>query len=269
MVSQCKICGERTAGHRQYCPNCRRTHKGRRRSDPFAPLIKEIAPLIINGLPFLILFFGYYQITLGKIGFGILLLLFGALFWWGMIYSKRQRERFHDRILGTKTDLKSLDNKPDKFGVTAFWIGIVVFLIIMLFVIPPTQWVMFNHGESQPSVNDSGINNLQDNSPPNQETISPEEELVNSCISKFSNGGIFDLKKTGYQDDFSSASEWIRDNYENSALTQEQKEHNINYIIENQLPKQGYPIVITDGSKKDGQITSQGFYYCNENGIIN
>jgi len=83
-----------------------------------------------------------------------------------------------------------------------------------------------------------------------------------------SGNGIFDLKKTDYQSDFSSASDWIRNNYENSALNQEQKEHNINYIIENQLPKQGYPIVITSGSKKDGQITSQGFYYCNENGVI-
>jgi hypothetical protein len=101
-----------------------------------------------------------------------------------------------------------------------------------------------------------------------QETISPEEELTNFCISQFSNEGIFDLKKTDYQNDFSSASDWIRNNYENSALTQEQKEHNINYIIENQLPKQGYPIIITSGSKKDGQITSQGFYYCNENGVI-
>jgi len=38
--------------------------------------------------------------------------------------------------------------------------------------------------------------------------------------------------------------------------------------FENQLPKEGYPIVITSGSKKDGQMTSQGFYYCNENGVI-
>lgn len=103
----------------------------------------------------------------------------------------------------------------------------------------------------------------------NQETTSsPKEELINSCISQFSNAGIFDLKKTSYQDDFSSASDWIRNNYENSALTEEQKEHNINYIIENQLPKQGYPIIITSGSKKDGQVTSQGFYYCNKDGII-
>ena len=76
------------------------------------------------------------------------------------------------------------------------------------------------------------------------------------------------MKKTGYQSDFSSASDWIRNNYENSALTPEQKEHNINYVIENQLPKQGYPLVITSGSKKDRQVTSQGFYYCNENGTI-
>ena len=98
--------------------------------------------------------------------------------------------------------------------------------------------------------------------------LTSEEELTSFCISQFSNAGIFDLKKTDYQNDFSSASEWIRNNYENSVLTQEQKENNINYIIENQLPKQGYPIVITSGSKKDGQVTSQGFYYCNENGVI-
>jgi len=29
MVSQCKICGVRTAGHRQYCPDCRRNYKGK------------------------------------------------------------------------------------------------------------------------------------------------------------------------------------------------------------------------------------------------
>jgi len=104
----------------------------------------------------------------------------------------------------------------------------------------------------------------------NQETISPEKILINSCISKFSSAGIFDLKKTDYLGDFSSASDWIRNNYENSALTQEQREHNINYIIENQLPKEGYPIVITLASKREGpQITSQGFHYCNEMGIIN
>jgi hypothetical protein len=100
------------------------------------------------------------------------------------------------------------------------------------------------------------------------ETLSPKEELLTFCNSKFLNYGISDITKTGYPDDFSSASEWIEDNYENSALTQEQKDHNINYIIENQLPKQGYPIVIAFGSKKDGQITSQGFYYCNEDGMI-
>lgn len=101
-----------------------------------------------------------------------------------------------------------------------------------------------------------------------QKTVSLEEELINFCNLQFSNVGIFNLKSIGYLEDFSSASSWIENNYENSALTQEQKEHNINYIIENQLPKQGYPLVITFASKKDGQITSQGFYYCNENGVI-
>ncbi|MFH1503280.1 MAG: hypothetical protein ABIE36_01330 [Candidatus Diapherotrites archaeon] len=99
-------------------------------------------------------------------------------------------------------------------------------------------------------------------------TISPEQELINFCISQFSSASIFDIEKTSYLEDFSSASEWIRNNYENSALTQEQLEININYITNNQLPKQDYPIVITYGSKKDGQMTSQGFYYCNEQGVI-
>jgi len=101
------------------------------------------------------------------------------------------------------------------------------------------------------------------------EEVSPEEKLITSCISKYSGAGIFDLKKTDYLEDFSSASDWIRNNYENSALTQEQKDHNINYIINNQLPKENYPIVITWASKKDGQMTATGFFYCNQNGVIN
>lgn len=101
-----------------------------------------------------------------------------------------------------------------------------------------------------------------------KEEESPEEKLITSCISKYSSVGIFDLKKTDYLEDFSSASDWIRNNYENSALTQEQKDTNINYIINNQLPKQSYPIVITWASKRDGQMTATGFYYCNENGVI-
>ncbi|MBU2616657.1 MAG: hypothetical protein KKB79_01605 [Nanoarchaeota archaeon] len=104
---------------------------------------------------------------------------------------------------------------------------------------------------------------------PEEPTISQEQKLINFCTSQFLTIGIFDLKNTGYQEDFASASNWIRDNYENSALTQEQKEHNINYIIEKQLPKQDYPIVIVLGSKNEGPgVSSQGFYYCNENGVI-
>lgn len=103
---------------------------------------------------------------------------------------------------------------------------------------------------------------------PQIENVSPQEQLTNFCTTQFSNAGIFDLEKTEYHEDFSSASDYIMNNYENSALTQEQKEHNINYIIENELPKQDYPIIITSGSKREGQVTSQGFYYCNENGLI-
>lgn len=32
MVSKCKICGARTSGHRQYCPDCRLTYKGKKPS---------------------------------------------------------------------------------------------------------------------------------------------------------------------------------------------------------------------------------------------
>ena len=118
----------------------------------------------------------------------------------------------------------------------------------------------------------SKVNCIELTSPsqnPNQENISPEKELINFCISQFSNAGIFDLKKTDYQSNFSSASDWIKENYENLALTEEQKEHNINYIIENQLPKSEYPIVITSGSKEvSSSMVAHGFYYCNENGVI-
>lgn len=137
--------------------------------------------------------------------------------------------------------------------------GLVIFGVSILVIL----FMIFS---STPETPISKINQTSSESTKIQ--LTPEEELTNFCVSQFSNAGIFDLKKTDYQNDFSSASDWIRNNYENSALTQEQKEHNINYIIENQLPKQGYPIVITSGSKKDGQVTSQGFYYCNENGVI-
>ena len=137
--------------------------------------------------------------------------------------------------------------------------GLVIFGISILVIL----FMVFSFNTEAPI---NKINQTSLESPNIQ--LTPEEELTNFCISQFSNVGIFDLKKTDYQNDFSSASNWIRNNYENSALTQEQKEHNVKYIIENQLPKQGYPVVLTSGSKKNGQVTSQGFYYCNENGII-
>lgn len=101
----------------------------------------------------------------------------------------------------------------------------------------------------------------------NLETTSPEEDLIDSCITQFSNEEIFDLKRTNYQDDFSSASDWIKNNYNDLALTP--SEHNINREIEKELPKEGYPIVITWGGKKVAeQVTGYGIHYCNENGII-
>lgn len=51
MVSDCKICGARTAGHRQYCPRCRRTHKyGNRRQE------REMAGLMLFAMLIFILF---------------------------------------------------------------------------------------------------------------------------------------------------------------------------------------------------------------------
>ncbi|MBI2629594.1 hypothetical protein HYW76_00670 [Candidatus Pacearchaeota archaeon] len=51
MVSQCKICGERTAGHRQYCPYCRRTSKGRNSEMPEE--FKFIFRLILSSFVFI------------------------------------------------------------------------------------------------------------------------------------------------------------------------------------------------------------------------
>jgi len=157
--------------------------------------------------------------------------------------------------------VEELEKKAKKIRkIKIISIAVIALLLIGFFI------YSFNFQSPQ---NENTNNLLQtENQNLNEPIISPEQELINFCTSQFSNEGIFDLKKTDYQTDFSSASDWIRDNYENSALTQEQKEHNINYIIENQLPKQGYPIIITSGSKKEGQVTSQGFYYCNENGVI-
>lgn len=55
MVSQCKICGARTAGHRQYCPDCRREYKGRYNSP--SGNNREIS--IIVGIMFILFFMGF------------------------------------------------------------------------------------------------------------------------------------------------------------------------------------------------------------------
>ena len=278
MVSSCKICGVRTAGHRQYCPRCRITHKGRK-NDPLTPLIKEIAPLIINGLPFLVLGYGYYQISLGQIGLGVLLFLFGSLLWWGMIYSKKQRGRFHDRNLGTKTDLRNLNNKPDKFGVTAFWVGIIVFLIIMLFVMPPTKWVIFNSGgqvENDLSKDSSTLSQIE-NSNSNEQTTSFEEELLNFCKVEFNkigdaclgapNNCVRELKDSNYFDDYDSASDWIEDKYPNEGMTI----NRARFFKEWYLDKSEFPIYILEGRiKTNEKIISEdgGVYACDKTGII-
>lgn len=98
---------------------------------------------------------------------------------------------------------------------------------------------------------------------------SKQKVLINSCMEKFSQEGVSDIKKSVYSENYSNASEWIRNNYDNPSLTKEQKEHNRNYLIENKLPKEGYPLVIVFGSKReDQQLTSEGFYFCNEDGIV-
>lgn len=255
MVSSCKICGARTARNRQYCPHCRITHKGKRDNS-----LSIIAPYVIVGLPFAIFYFGYYKITSGNFFGGLLIILFGSLILYGMLSSERGRKLFNNRInLGRRGEetLKNLNNKGDKKGFK-------LTLIIIIFTL--SLFIALDILSKSEDTN----NNLEINNPLSSEKkiLTPEESLINFCNSQFSTAGIFDLEKTTYQNDFSSASDWIRNNYENPALIQEQKEHNINYIIENQLPKQSYPIVITSGSKKDGQVTSQGFYYCNEEGII-
>src|SRR4030042_6581011 len=53
MVSQCKICGERTAGHRQYCPYCRKT--GRNNAE-MPEEFKFIFRLIFSSFVFIPLF---------------------------------------------------------------------------------------------------------------------------------------------------------------------------------------------------------------------
>lgn len=141
----------------------------------------------------------------------------------------------------------------------------VSFIVVVLSLLFPSSL----NNETLSEVNQTNSTNISSQINTSiQETFLPEEKLINFCVSEFSDEGIFDLENTEYLEDFSSASEWVENNYENSALTEEQKETNINYIINNRLPTENYPIVATSGSEKDGQVTSQGFYYCNEGGMI-
>ena len=92
MVSQCKICGARTSGHRQYCPNCR-PWKGRNK-----PLVnKTISGMIVNAIPFIHIIYGIYLIKTKKILDGIILIILGIFFVYVMLSTKERRDKFMER----------------------------------------------------------------------------------------------------------------------------------------------------------------------------
>ena len=274
MVSQCKICGTTTAGHRQYCPDCRRHYKGRGYGGPIDGGINTVLKqpviygVIVNALGPGFIIFGYYLLTMG-VSAGFWSILLGVLIIGAQVHSPKARNRFKNNYDGPKyreEGCEILSNKTDKIGVIFFLIYVAVMLLVgyFIFSVPHNQTNSSNLDENV------SIALSIENSNSNQKIISPEEKLITSCMSKYLSAGVFDLKTTGYLEDFSSASNWIGNNYENSALTPEQKDINLNYIINNQLPKQGYPLVITWASKRiDAQTTATGFYYCNENGVLN
>lgn len=96
----------------------------------------------------------------------------------------------------------------------------------------------------------------------------PEQKLIRFCKEKF-NSKIFYFRRITYSRNFNESAEWVRKTYQNSALTVEQNEHNVNYITNNQIPKTGYPIVITWAEKTiNNSTTALGFFYCNSDGVI-
>jgi hypothetical protein len=86
------MCGRRTSGHRQYCPNCR-PWRGREK-----PLVDDSTRgLIINAVPFGFLFFGYYLIKKGQITAGIWSIVLGAILIYFMLFTKKGRDKFMER----------------------------------------------------------------------------------------------------------------------------------------------------------------------------
>ncbi len=92
MVSECKMCGARTSGHRQYCPNCR-PWRGRNK-----PLVsKTTSGLVANAIPFIPIIFGIYLIQTKRIAGGIISIIFGLFFVYAMLSTKKGRDKFMER----------------------------------------------------------------------------------------------------------------------------------------------------------------------------
>jgi hypothetical protein len=92
MVSQCKICGTRTRGHRQYCPNCR-PWKGRKK-----PLVDKVTRgMIANSIPFIPLILGIYLLNTKRIIGGIISVLISLVLIYHIFSSKKLRDKFMER----------------------------------------------------------------------------------------------------------------------------------------------------------------------------
>lgn len=254
MAGTCNDCGAPTWGRYRICPECRYARKHGRRRQKYSS-----TDAFFIGIGTLVLFSWVAWTIIEKEGsifsgiHFILLGIFAFVALWKISLNKQKE--------ANKEEESEINKKIKKIlNVTLL---IIICLSILYF------FIASNLNKAPDSENSNQELSTLPPESSSQETISLEEELTNFCISKFSNAGIFDLEKTDYQKDFSSASDWIRNNYENSALTQEQKENNVNKIIEDELPETGYPLVITYGSKKvTEQAVSHGFYYCNKNGVI-
>ncbi|MDP1729234.1 MAG: hypothetical protein Q8L27_03470 [archaeon] len=278
MASTCKYCGADTWGRYQICPDCRGTrHRGR------DPILKELGPMIVNGLPFLAMGYGYYQLLEADKSIGFFSLLLGILLWWGMIFSKRAREKFSDRVAGIKDKAKyeSLNNKSDKTGIVFFLVGVILtFFFVFYFVNMNSSKIDTGINNSDSFGNQNYTSTIQqqtlqnnnlvvetltgDNSAVETPTLTPQEQLKQFCTIEFTNmqGTIISID---YFEDYGSASSWLDTKYPNEGITI----NRARFFKEDYLDKSQFPVYLIEGKVIiNANVASTGLYACDKTGII-
>jgi hypothetical protein len=246
MVSQCRVCGTKTRGQRQLCPDCRNANGGSSRNLKFdTPALSESINRHLSK--------GY---TLNSINQSLL----------KRGYSKDEIQRASEYI----EEQYSFEVQDKKNKNKAKIIFIIAVIIMIGLIIGYSYYQNIPEQQTAPNSSQGIISPPEQTPVQEQPVLSIEEQLKVSCISAFTSSGLNNLRNTEILESKDDVTSWLNANYIGTGLTAEQRQTNINnFFIIKKYDNMEYPVVIVNGDKKiDASMTEQGVYICNSNGLI-